>query len=122
MFSIKHIYILFFCFVFALNVTAQDKNKAIALKYVLQSIEKKHAVTFNYIENDIVNISIIPPVSSLSLAEKLYYLQKRDCLKIYLEVEVLELDSIVANHFLASGISKSIDGTFVIKPKKLGIL
>ena len=211
MFSIKHIYIIFFCFVFALNVTAQDKNKAIPLKYVLQTIEKKHAVTFNYIENDIVNISIIPPSSSLSLVEKLHYLQKKtnltfeninnkyinishkketeivcgyvlskeansplenaniqlangmktltdkngyfalkkensadvlsvsyigftnkkvtikdlqnkDCLKIYLEVEVLELDSIVANHFLASGISKSIDGTFVIKPKKLGIL
>lgn len=210
MFSIKHIYTLFFCFVFALTLSAQDKNKAIALKYVLQSIEKKHHITFNYIETDIVEIKIIPPNPSLSLAEKLNDLQKKtnlifenlnnkyvniskkieveivcgyvfsktnnspqegvniqllngvrtatdkkgyfeipkenateitishigfttqkffiqnsqniECLKIYLDLEVLKLDNVITNHFLASGISKTIDGTFVIKPKKLGIL
>ncbi|MCI4444043.1 MAG: TonB-dependent receptor [Lentimicrobium sp.] len=210
MFSIKHIYILSFCFVFALTVTAQDRNKAIALKYVLQSIEKKHHLTFNYLETDIVDIQIIPPNSSLNLAEKLNYLRKetnlifenidnkfinisnkkeielvcgyvfskndnspqegvniklinggntvtdkkgyfelpkenateiivshigfttqkksisdsqnKNCIKIFLELEVLKLDNVITNHFLASGISKTIDGTFVIKPKKLGIL
>ena len=210
MFSIKHLYILFFCFVFALTVTAQDRNKAIALKYVLQSIEKKHHVTFNYIETDIVEIKIITPNSSLSLAEKLNDLQKKtnlifeninnkfinishkieielicgyvysrnnnlpqegvnikssngsitatdvkgyfeipkekstditvshvsfnsqkisisdsqnkNCLKIFLDLEVLKLDNVITNHFLTSGISKTIDGKFIIKPKKLGIL
>ncbi|MBX9808438.1 MAG: TonB-dependent receptor [Flavobacteriaceae bacterium] len=210
MFSKKHIFTLFFCFVFALTVTAQDRNKAIALKYVLQSIEKKHQVTFNYIETDIVEIKIIPPNASLSLAEKLNDLQKKtnlifeninnkfinishkieielicgyvfsknnnlpqervnikssngsiavtdtkgyfelpkekstditvshvgfnsqkilipdsqnkNCLKIFLDLEVLKLANVLTNHFLASGISKIIDGTFVIKPKKLGIL
>jgi len=210
MFSIKHIYTLLFCFVFALTLSAQDRNKAIALKYVLQSIEKKHQITFNYIETDIIEVKIIPPNSSLSLAEKLNYLQKetnltfenidnkfvnisnkkeielicgyvfskndnspqegvniklinggntitdkkgyfelpkektteivvshigfttqkisvsdsqnKNCLKIFLDLEVLKLDNVITNHFLASGISKTIDGTFVIKPKKLGIL
>jgi hypothetical protein len=210
MFSIKHIYILFFCFVFALTVSAQDKNKAIALKYVLQSIEKKHPITFNYIETDIVEVTIIPPNSSISLDEKLNYLRKKtnllfeivddkfivisrkkeielvcgyvfsktdnmpqegvniklingsttitdkkgyfelpkeksseiiishigfttqtisipeiqskDCLKIQLALEVLTLENVTTNHFLTSGISKKIDGIFVIKPKKLGIL
>ncbi|NDP27132.1 MAG: TonB-dependent receptor [Flavobacterium sp.] len=210
MFSIKHLCILFFCFVFALTVTAQDRNKAIALKNILLSIEKKHHITFNYIENDIVEIKIIPPTSSLSLAEKLHYLriktnlvfeniedkfinisnkmeseivcgyvfskndntpqegvniklingrstttnsngyfelpkekateliishigytsqkisvsdsQNMNCQKIFLSLEVLKLDNITTNHFLASGISKTIQGTFVIKPKKLGIL
>jgi hypothetical protein len=209
MFSIKQIYILFFCFVFALTIKAQDRNKAIALKYVLQPIEKKHHITFNYIETDIVEVQIIPPNSSLSLSEKLNYLRKEtnlifeninnkyvniskkieielvcgyvysnnnspeegvniklsngkststdskgyfelpkdksiqiiashigfntqkiyipdsentNCLKIFLELEVLKLDNVITNHFLASGISKTIDGTFIIKPKKLGIL
>jgi hypothetical protein len=210
MFSIKHICSILFCFVFALTVTAQDRNKAIALKYVLQSIEKKHHITFNYIETDVSEIQVIPPNSKLPLAEKLNYLrnktnlifeninnkfvnisnkneielicgyvfskndnspqegvnikilngnsfatdskgyfelpkektteitvsyigfttqkisisdsQNKDCLKIFLELEVLKLDNVITNHFLASGISKTIDGTFVIKPKKLGIL
>jgi hypothetical protein len=210
MFSIKHIYILFFCFVFTLTAAAQDRNKAIALKNILISIEKKHQITFNYIETDIVEIKIISPNPSLSLAEKLNYLeiktnlvfenidnkfiniskkieseivcgyvfsknentplegvnikiingastttnskgyfelpkektteliishigytsqkifvsdsQNMNCQKIFLELEVLKLDNVTTNHFLASGISKTIEGTFVIKPKKLGIL
>jgi hypothetical protein len=210
MFSKKHINILFFCFVFALNLSAQDKNKAIGLKYVLQTIEKKHHVTFNYIENDIVSIKIIPPNTTISLAEKLKYLraktnlqfeiidnkfiiiskkkeaelvcgyvlskhtdlpqeganitlnngnltvtdkkgyfelpkensteitishvgfitqtiaipepQTNNCLTTYLELEVLKLDNVITNHFMTSGISKTIEGTYVIKPKKLGIL
>jgi CarboxypepD_reg-like domain/TonB-dependent Receptor Plug Domain len=210
MFSKKHIYFLFFCFVFILPINAQDKNKAIALKFVLQSIEKRHEITFNYIETDIVEIKIIPPNSAISLAEKLNYLQRKtnlifeninnkfvniskkievdlvcgyvfsnndnapqeganihfingksavtdrkgyfeipkesateieishigfttqkilisdskekNCIKIYLELEVLKLDDVTTNQYLTSGITKTIDGTFVIKPKKLGIL
>lgn len=210
MFSKKHIYLLLFCFVFNLTLTAQDRNKAIALKTVLQSIEKKHHIIFNYIETDIVEIEIIPPNPSLSLAEKLNELRKKtnlifenlnnkyvniskeikvefvcgyvfskndnspqeganiqltnggrtltdrkgyfelpkdkaseitisnmgfetqkfsisdskakNCLTIYLDIDVLELDNVITNQFLASGISKTIDGTFVVKPKKLGIL
>lgn len=210
MFSKKHIYLLLFCFVFNLTLTAQDRNKAIALKTVLQSIEKKHHIIFNYIETDIVEIEIIPPNPSLSLAEKLNELRKKtnlifenlnnkyvniskeikvefvcgyvfskkdnspqegvniqlingartatdkkgyfelpkdnateitithigfetqkfsipnsqtkNCLTIYLDIDVLKLDNVITNQFLASGISKTIDGTFVVKPKKLGIL
>lgn len=212
MFSIRgnYIYTLFICFVFSLNISAQVKSKAIALKYVLQLIEKKHHVTFNYIENDIVDVQLIPPSSTLSLDAKINYLRKntnlqfenidnkfinifkrdstmlvcgyvlskennspiensniqiidgknistdktgyfelkiekpteiiishvgfiskkillkdtqnKDCIKIFLEIEVLKLENVVTNHFLASGISKTIDGTFIIKPKKLGIL
>lgn len=210
MFLIKRIYVLFFCFVFVLSSTAQNRSKAIALKTILQSIEKKHHVNFNYIESEIVVFKIEPPQNSLSLNEKLNYLQKKtnllfenidnkfinisskketelvcgyvfsaddnspqedvniqltngnrtstdnkgyfelkkensteiaishigfttkkipisavnnkDCLKIFLELEVLKLDNVVANHFLTSGISKTIEGTFIVKPKKLGIL
>jgi hypothetical protein len=210
MFAKFSICILFFCFVFGLTASAQDKNKAIALKTVLQSIEKKHHITFNYIETENIEIKIIPPNSKLSLAAKLNYLQNNtnlkfenidnkfinisnkieseivcgyvfskdkntpqegvniklinggstttnskgyfelpkekaseiivshigfltqkksisdlqnmNCQKIFLELEVLKLDNVTTNHFLTSGISKTIEGTFIIKPKKLGIL
>ncbi len=48
--------------------------------------------------------------------------QNKIFLEIFLDLEVLKLDNVITNHFLASGISKTIDGTFIIKPKKLGIL
>ena len=210
MFFIKRNSVLFFCFVFALSLNAQDRSKAIALKAILQSIEKQHHVYFNYIEDEIAVFKIEPPKKSLSLNEKLVYLQKKtnlqfekvdpkfitivpkkevelvcgyvyskndnlpqeganiqllngvytttdkrgyfeinienateirishvgfisqeialtdlqnkNCPKIFLELDVLKLDNVTANHYLTSGISKTIDGTFVVKPKKLGIL
>jgi hypothetical protein len=211
MFFIKRNCVLFFCFACALSINAQDGSKAIALKAILQSIEKQHHVYFNYIEDEIVVIKIEPPKKSLPLNEKLVYLHKKtnlqfekvdnqfitittkqkegelvcgyvfsknddspqeganiqlinggyattdkrgyfeietgktaeiaishvgfitkkmvasdlknkNCPKIFLELKVLELENVTANHYLASGISKTMDGTFVVKPKKLGIL
>lgn len=210
MFFLKRIYLVFFCFAYALTITAQDKSKAIALKLILQSIEKQHKVYFNYIEGEILVYIIEPPLKTESLNDKIDYLRKntnllfenidnkfinisskkeiklvcgyvfskvdnsplenvniqltndtststdkkgyfelpntkvkellishigfinkkiilstteaQNCLKVFLELDVLELNDVVSNHFLASGISKTIEGTFVIKPKKLGIL
>lgn len=45
-----------------------------------------------------------------------------DCKEIMLQLEVLELQEIVAERYLATGISKKKDGSFAIKPKKFGIL
>lgn len=210
MFFIKRIYVLFFCFAFALSINAQDGSKAIALKAILQSIEKQHHVYFNYIEEEIAVDKIEPPKKSLSLNEKLVYLaiktnlkfqkidhkyitvtnkkivvqicgyvfskidnspqeganiqltnggstttdkrgyfeinkgnateisishigfipqkmalldlKNKNCAKIFLEINILKLENVTANHYLASGISKTTEGTFVVKPKKLGIL
>lgn len=211
MFFIKRNYVLFFCFAFALTINAQDGSKAIALKVILQSIEIQHHVYFNYIEDDIAVVKIEAPKKSLSLNEKMVYLQKKtnllfekvnnkfititpkkkevelvcgyvfskidnlpqedaniqltdgsstmtdkkgyfeidkgnateigishvgfipqkitlldlknkNCPKIFLELEVLKLDNVTPNHYLTSGISKTMEGTFVVKPKKLGIL
>ena len=208
----KYTSVLFFCLVFVLSMTAQNRSKAIALKDILQSIEKQHLIYFNYIDNEIVTLKIVPPKKSLSLNKKISYLEKKtnlffenidnkfitihsnntvdsknicgyvfskednsplenvnikfedgfststnkkgyfelkkekstdllisnigyatekisvsdlqnkNCLKIYIEVEVSELNNIIANQLLTSGISKKINGTFEIKPKKLGIL
>ncbi|WP_426063196.1 TonB-dependent receptor [Flavobacterium sp. DSP2-3-1] len=208
----KYTSVLFFCLVFVLSMTAQNRSKAIALKDILQSIEKQHLIYFNYIDNEIVTLKIVPPKKSLPLNKKISYLEKKtnlffknidnkfitifsdnrvdtknicgyvyskednsplenvnikfedgsststnkkgyfelkkekstdllisnigyttekisvsalqnkNCLKIFIEVEVSELNNIIANQLLTSGISKKINGTFEIKPKKLGIL
>ena len=212
MFFLKRIHFTIFCFAFALTLTAQDKSKAIPLKTILQAIEQQHQIYFNYLEDEIIVFKIEPPIKTLSLNEKINYLQKKtnlifekvdnkfitiaskkvtdlvcgyvfsavdkiplegvniqlinggststdkkgyfeihkgkltdvsishigfinkiislsnldsqnkNCLKIFLELKVLELEDVISNHFLASGISKTKEGTFVITPKKLGIL
>lgn len=45
-----------------------------------------------------------------------------DCKEIALSLEVLQLEEIVTERYLATGISKKKDGSFNIKPKKFGIL
>jgi hypothetical protein len=46
----------------------------------------------------------------------------KDCKKIILTSDAQLLDEVVAERYLTTGISKLKDGTFVIKPKKFGIL
>jgi hypothetical protein len=207
----KRFIILFFCFAFALSSIAQDNSKAIALITILQTIEKQHRVTFNYIDTEILIFNIQPPKIGLTLNEKLNYLHEqtqllfenidnkfiivsnykyetnsicgyiydkdnaiplenaniefenkkgtktnkkgffeikntssksfvishvgyiskkiaisdlisKNCPKIFMESEVLELEVVQANRILTSGISKKIDGVFEIKPKKFGLL
>lgn len=45
-----------------------------------------------------------------------------DCKAIVLKLEILELQELVAQRYIATGISKKRDGSFSIKPKKFGIL
>ena len=211
MFRPKQFHFLFFIFFLVLNLSAQDKGNVIPLKNIIIDIEQQHQVNFNYTEDNVAGIQLIPPKKSLSLEQKLQYLVKKtnlsfenlgnkfiniyknydkiniicgyvfsntdkkpienanihlinntpiatdsngyfefenssknnfsishvgfitkkistsdldskNCLKITLESEITELEEIKTNPILASGISKNIDGSFEIKPKKFGIL
>lgn len=122
---------------------SQEKSKTIALKQVLISIAKQHKVQFNFIEEEVSNIKIIPPNKNLSLTEKLHYLNQKTNLdfqkidKKYIAVssknkeKVLQtisdsvsinINEIAIERYLTRGISKSLNGTFVVKPKEFGIL
>jgi hypothetical protein len=72
----KYFFLLATLFI-VLHAYSQDNQKAASLKTVLLTIEKKHNVTFNYIETDVVPIKIIPPQNSLSLIDKIDYLKKQ---------------------------------------------
>lgn len=208
----KRISFLLYFFFLVLNLSAQEKSKVVALKNIIIEIEKQHEVDFNYTEDNVEGIKIIPPHKSFSLEQKLNYLEKKtnlsfenidnkfiniytknrndfllicgyvfsetdnkpienatinfvdanriitnpngyfefknnlkndfwishigyktkkistanldtkNCLKIVLESEVIELPEIKTSAILASGISKNANGSFEIKPKKFGIL
>ncbi|MBN8642302.1 MAG: carboxypeptidase-like regulatory domain-containing protein [Flavobacteriales bacterium] len=49
-------------------------------------------------------------------------LYKENCPTIYLQPKEYQLDEVVTTVYLAKGISKKIDGSFEIKPKKFGLL
>lgn len=208
----KRITFFFFLFCLILNLSAQDKSKLIALKDIIIDIEQQYHVSFNYTEDNVIGIQLIPPDKSFLLEQKLEYLEKntnlsfeniddkfiniysknnieskiirgyvfssidnkplenaniyfadgsrittnssgyfefkkdfkndfwishigfvtkkisivnieaKSSIKVILDTEVIELQEIQTNHFLASGISKKSDGSFEIKPKKFGIL
>ncbi|CAC9974048.1 TonB-dependent receptor [Flavobacterium panici] len=207
----KQFHFLFLLFFLVLNAFAQDKGKLMPFKKIILEIEQQHQVSFNYTENNIAGLELVPPKKSLSLVEKLEYLAQKthlsfenidnkfiniykkenqeplicgyvfsntdkkpienaninlsnktqvstdangyfefkkedkntflishigfltkkitagntdskDCLQLFLEPEIMQLQEIKANAILASGISKNKDGSFEIKPKKFGIL
>ncbi len=211
MFFVRRICILLILLVFPMIVLAQSENNKVALKNILQNLEKQHKIVFNYIENDIIDLKFIPPKKTFSLNDKIVYLEaetnlvfeninnyyfnisknnianKRricgyvfskidnyplenaniysDCgsqtstdnkgyfeiilkncteisvshlgfkpqkisitnldknsKKITLEEDIAELSDVITNKILTSGIYKKNDGSFEIKPKKLGIL
>lgn len=72
----KQFHFLFFTFFIALNLFAQGKGKVMSLKKILIDIEQQHEVSFNYTEDNITGLELIPPKRSLSLDQKLHYLAK----------------------------------------------
>lgn len=132
--------LLLLAFSFSLSALAQEKKKTLPLEEVLNVISKQHKISFNYIENLVENIEISAPNANLSLEEKLDYLQEKTNLnfeiisKIYIVVSAkkekiqlqdsipLRLDEISIERYLAKGISKTLEGTFIVKPKEFGIL
>ncbi|MDQ5930333.1 MAG: hypothetical protein QG594_2121 [Bacteroidota bacterium] len=70
----KRFHFLFTLFFLVLNLFAQDKGKTILLKKCIHEIEQQHQASFNYTEETVANIQLIPPKKSLSLEQKLEYL------------------------------------------------
>ncbi|OYU80600.1 MAG: TonB-dependent receptor [Flavobacterium sp. BFFFF1] len=121
------------------SVFAQQKQP---LKTIFGDIEKAYGVHFNFIEEEVANVSIFPPNPALPLAKKIFYLENRTDLHfevvagVYITVSkkpVVEvpppekevrvsLDEVAVEKYLTTGISKKADGAYLIKPKKLGIL
>src|ERR1700749_3267492 len=73
----KQFHFLFFLFFLVLNLFSQDKGKLLPFKKIIIDIEQQHNVSFNYTEDNIAGLEIIPPKKSLSLEEKLEYLSKK---------------------------------------------
>lgn len=68
---------LFFSFVFVSACFAQDNDKAILLKTILDRLAVQHHVSFNYIEEEIIIFKLVPPDDKLPLKKKLEYISEK---------------------------------------------
>lgn len=77
MLVLKRFHFLFCLFFLVLNLFAQDKEKLMPFKKIIIDIEQQHQVSFNYTEDNIAGLELIPPKKSLSLEQKLKYLSQK---------------------------------------------
>ncbi len=72
----KQIVFLLFLFAVCLKSFSQESGKLTLLKTILFEIETLHQVTFNYTDENVNFVKIIPPDKNLSLQVKLNYIEK----------------------------------------------
>jgi hypothetical protein len=142
----SRLFLFFIYLLFQTPVFAQEKAVKLPLKTVLESIEKQHQVRFNYLDEVVEEKTVQAPSGALNLAEKINYLTKETQLdynfidsksiSIFLQsvvpieaaiekkdsIRTFFLNEIVVENYLTTGISKKIDGKFLIKPNSFGLL
>jgi hypothetical protein len=112
------------------------------LNELLTSLELQHGISFSYIDNAIYALEVSPPQSELTLRQKLRNIEQSCPLTFtfvnstYITITVKKVESenldpipiaislseVAINNYLTVGISKTSSGTFVIKPKNMGLL
>ncbi|WP_243412098.1 carboxypeptidase-like regulatory domain-containing protein [Flavobacterium sp. 103] len=122
-----------------INIYKKEKESKIICGYIFSGTDKKPIENANinvidktqittdsngYFEfkKENATIVLISHIGFMTKRIAVDNLNSKDCLQIQLEPEITELEEIKTNAILASGISKSKDGSFEIKPKKFGIL
>lgn len=73
----KSFHFSFFFFFLVLHLLAQEKQKSMPFKKIIIEIEQQHKVSFNYTEDNITGLQLHPPKRSLSLDQKLQYLERK---------------------------------------------
>lgn len=78
MWKSKNIYLISILIFLICNVLgAQGLQEKKSLKKVINTFEKQHNYTFNYLEETISTVKIIPPSDTLSIEETINYLQEK---------------------------------------------
>lgn len=62
------------------SMLAQEESPVVPLKEILANLSKQYKIQFNFLEEEVKYISVIPPSPELSLSEKLHYLSNRTAL------------------------------------------
>ena len=129
---------VFFLNVAALKAQNIPKEKQ-SLILVLNSLSETYNISFSYIDATVKNKTVTRPHKDLSLEDLLAFLKHETQLDFELldnrfviikakkkkrrnDFRVQNLEEVVVNNYLTTGITKLNDGSLTIKPKTFGIL
>ncbi|MGC6431260.1 MAG: TonB-dependent receptor plug domain-containing protein [Jejuia sp.] len=121
-----------------LNGFSQTNQKTQPLVAVLKILSQRYDISFSYADETVSNLEAILPEDTLTLEDALYDLELETGLKFNILNERFvtitkrkkgdktiireQLEEVVINNYLTSGITKLNDGSLTVKPEQFGIL
>lgn len=136
----NRIFTAIFLLLFSSGLFAQNA-KPEPLRDILNQIEKKHKVSFAFLDSDVAKIRIVPPPPDSNLKQKIEYIGQLTGLAFafsddsHITITKTEetpetmsdtlseqLKEVVINQYLARGIVKNSDASLRISPQKFGLL
>jgi len=133
---LNKIYILcVFFFLFSFELSAQETQTKLPLSEVLSQLQAQYEIQFNYAEESLESIEIIPPNKNLTLAEVLSYLELntnfsfKDLDGTFILVrlkdsafDLQQLSEVIISQFIVKGINKLDNGSYEIDFSDFDIL
>jgi hypothetical protein len=131
----KVYFLSFLCLIFSFEISAQEAQEQLPLTGVLASLQIQYKVQFNYAEDSLEDIFIMPPSLNLTLNEVLSYLemntrfsfQDLDGTFILVGIKdaifnVQQLSQVVLSQYIVKGINKLNNGSYEIDFNQFDIL
>ncbi len=116
----------------------QTNQKTQPLISILKILSERYDVSFSYVDKTVADIEAILPEADIELADALFELEVDTQLKFNIISERFvsivkptnndktiireQLEEVVVNNYLTSGITKLNDGSLTVKPEQFGIL
>lgn len=130
------LYFLYFLFLlFSFEINAQETSTKLPLTDLFVTLQKQYNIQFNFAEDALEGIKIIPPSKDLSLEEMLLYLQMNTLFSfenldgIFILVrtknktfELQHLSEVILSKYIVKGINKLSNGSYVIDFTQFDIL
>lgn len=131
----RYLLIILLSFIFSLKSNAQETNKKMPLSEILSVLEKHFNIQFNYAEDAIFEIEILPPSRHISLSKTLQYLEKETDFEYILaddnvvlviskanNLKLQKLYEVMVSGYIVKGINKLNNGSFEIDISGFDIL
>ncbi len=117
---------------------SQANQKTQPLIVILKLLSERYDVSFSYVDETVVHIEATLPPEDLELADAIYELELDTNLKFSIlnnrfitivkrksnDTSIIreQLEEVIINNYLTTGITKLNDGSLTVKPEEFGIL
>ncbi|WP_179009725.1 TonB-dependent receptor plug domain-containing protein [Winogradskyella forsetii] len=131
----RYILILFLSLFFVHETKAQHTNEKSPLIEILKTLETQFNIQFNYAEDVISEVKIIPPPKRLDLNEVLFYLEEKTDFVYSITIDKMilvvaknsneklqKLSEVMVSGYIVNGINKLKNGAFEIDISDFDIL